>query len=173
MIMWDFIQKLFSIFIAADGTPGVQVNVPVGSDQTPKFNGTELKLVRDTYSQFSTQGQLYINGVWECFTIECPRVSYQGSHICIPEGTYPIIKYDSPTHGPDTPLLQNIPGRTEIEIHSSNYAVDPSTKKVYLLGCIALGTEKDPDVVYNSKVAVAALLAKIDWSKPIQIIVTE
>lgn len=139
----------------------------------PSFDGTELKLDRGSSSELSTPGSLSINGTWECYTIELPRVSYQGSHVCIPAGIYVVTKYFSPDHGFEVPLLQDVPNRTSIEIHPSNWAINPDTKKVYLLGCIAPGTAKDPDVVYNSKVAFAAVMGKIDWTKAVRIIVSE
>src|ERR1035437_4798364 len=131
-------------------------NPVVPTPVVPSYDGTQLDLVRDTYTEFSTVGQLSINSVQECFTIECPKESYEGSHVCIPCGTYEIELIDSPKHGPNTPQLEEVPGRSLIQIHSSNYAIDPATKKVYLLGCISPGTTKDPNVVYNSKVAMAA-----------------
>ena len=137
------------------------------------FDGTQLALVRDVYTEFSTMGELSINGNWECFTIECPKESYEGSHVCIPCGTFEIELVDSPKHGPNTPQLKDVPGRTFIQVHSSNYSIDPSTKKVYLLGCIAPGNLKESNVVYNSKVAMAAIMQKIDWTKKVQITISE
>ena len=169
------IVKFFGVFTTSDGTHGVQVNIPFGdgSDTPSKFDGTELELNRKVYTELSTQGELSIDGVWECFTIECPRKSYEGSHVCIPEGTYFVEKYFSPDHGFDVLLLKDVPNRTSIEVHPANWAINPDTKKVYLLGCIAPGTSKDPNVVYNSKVAFAAVMGKMDWTKPIRIIVSE
>jgi hypothetical protein len=167
------ITQAFSGFITDNGTPGGQINIPFGPSSEPKFDGTDLKLVRDIYTEFSTQGNLFINNVGECYTIECPKESYEGSHVCIPCGTYVVELVDSPKHGPNTPQLKDVPGRTYIQMHSSNWAINPETKQVFLLGCIAPGTTKDPNVVYNSKIAMAALMAKIDWTKKVRITITE
>lgn len=161
----DIFNQISSIFTSSQAAPVTPA--------APVFDGTTLALIRDTYSEFSTQGNLSINNAWECFVIECPKVSYQGSHICIPCGTYEITLYDSPKHGPNTPQLQNVPDRSEIEMHSANWAINPETKQVFLLGCIAPGTQKDPDVVYNSKVAMAAIMQKVDWTKPVRITISE
>jgi|SRR5579872_589703 len=164
----DIFNQILSIFTSSKAAPVTPA--------APAFDGTELELTRDASSALSTQGQLSVNGTWQCYTIECPRVSYQGSHICIPAGTYSITKYFSPDHGFEVPLLDTsalVPVRTSIEMHPSNWAINPDTKQVYLLGCIAMGTSKDQDVVYNSKVAFAALMAKIDWTKPARIVISD
>jgi hypothetical protein len=157
------------ISVVSPGNTPTPVNAPV----EPSFEGTQLDLARDTFTEFSTAGQLSINGSWECFTIECPKESYEGSHVCIPCGTYLVELVDSPKHGPNTPQLKDVPGRTYIQMHSSNYAIDPVSKKVYLLGCIAPGTQKDSNVVYNSKIAMAAIMQKVDWTKPVRITISE
>jgi len=161
----DIITQVTSLFNSA--------STPAPTPAAPKFDGTDLALQRKTSSTFSVQGELTFNGTWECYTIECPRVSYQGSHVCIPAGVYFAAKYFSPDHGFDVLLLQNVPNRTSIEFHPSNWAINPDTKKAFLLGCIAPGTAKDPDVVYNSKVAFAAVMNKIDWTKPIRITISD
>lgn len=163
----DIVSQVVSIF-----TPSV-VPIPQPANQDDVFDGTELELNRKTYTELSTSGELSIDETFECYAIECPKESYEGSHVCIPAGTYSIEKYFSPDHGFEVPLLQNVPGRTNIEIHPSNWSINPDTKKAYLLGCIAVGTSKDPDVVYNSKVAFAALMNKIDWMKPVRIVISE
>jgi hypothetical protein len=169
----NLITKFFSGFVTTNGTPGGQINIPIGPSPEPKFDGTDLKLVRDAYSEFSTQGNLFINNIGECFTIECPKESYAGSHVCIPCGTYEIELVDSPKHGPNTPQLEEVPGRSLIQMHSANWAINPETKQVFLLGCIAPGTLKDPNVVYNSKIAMTAIMQKVDWTKPVRITIVE
>lgn len=157
--MWDLVKKLLGM---ADNTPAA-----------PAFNGTQLTLVRKTSDTLSTEGELSVNGTWFSYTIELPKVTYDGSNICIPVGTYTIQKYLSPHWGFEVPLLQNVPGRTEIEMHPSNWAINPDTKKAFLLGCIALGDSEDTDVVYDSKVTFDKLMALIDWTRPVQITITE
>lgn len=162
-----FVSKRKEIQPVAQPAPVV---VPKNYDG---FEGTELELDRKTYTKLSTSGELSIDGVFECYVIECPKESYEGSNVCIPAGTYMVKLFDSPAHGPNTPELQDVPGRTHIQMHPSNWAINPETKKVYLLGCIAPGTSKDADVVYSSKIAMAAIMSKIDWTKPVRIVVSD
>ncbi len=65
------------------------------------------------------------------FTIERPWLNNQHGISCIPNGVYDVEKYISPTKG-DVWLLQNVPNRSEIEIHPANFASQ-------LEGCIAPG----------------------------------
>lgn len=148
-------------------------NVPTPSPIEPTFDGTDLKLVRKISDELSTEGEMYINGNFFCYTIELPKVSAYGSNVCIPTGAYPIQKYLSPHWGFDVPLLQNVLGRSEIEIHPSNYSIDPKTHHCYLLGCIALGNSEDTDVAYNSKDTFNKFMAAIDWTKKVQITIID
>jgi len=163
----NIINQIISVFSPSGNTP------PVPSPAEPKFDGTDLKLVRKTSDTLSTEGEMYINGNFFCYTIELPKVSAYGSNVCIPTGTYFLQKYLSPHWGFEVPLLQDVPGRSSIEIHPSNYALDPKTHHAFLLGCIALGDSEDTDVVYNSKATFNKFMAQIDWSKPVRITVSE
>jgi len=64
-------------------------------------------------------------------TLELPWRNNREDVSCIPDGVYPWQKYNSPTKG-KVILLQDVPGRTNIEIHIANYVRQ-------LLGCIAVG----------------------------------
>jgi len=164
----NVINQIISVFSPSGPTPiPAPANIPV-------FDGTDLKLVRKTSDTLSTEGEMYINNVFFCYTIELPKVSAYDSNVCIPEGTYFIQKYFSPHWGFEVPLLQDVPGRSEIEVHPSNYAISPDAKHhCYLLGCIALGNSEDTDVVYNSKDTFNRFMQQIDWSKPVRITVSE
>lgn len=80
------------------------------------------------------------DGVRICHAVERPHFSFNNDHPCIPEGTYIAERYHSPNpnHGLVW-LLQNVPGRTYIELHIANW---PSE----LLGCIAPGIRWGCDV---------------------------
>src|SRR3990167_2998490 len=62
----------------------------------------------------------------------CEPAHMHLTHPCVPEGAYRVERYDSPKHGPNTWQLENVPHRTNIQIHIANW---PSE----LLGCITLG----------------------------------
>jgi hypothetical protein len=120
----------------------------------------------------ATTGRMLV-GAQSFFTIELPWDDNKPDVSCVPAGLYELIPYDSPTHGPtwrlDNPALNVygtafVPagGRSEIELHSGNWARQ-------LLGCIALGLEAAPmldpqtgavePAVENSRDAVAELIA--------------
>lgn len=104
-------------------------------------------LQRFQYTDNSTIGRIIIDDERQCYTLELPGTE------CIPPGTYPIVLYQSPTHGL-VPLLQNVPGHSMIEIHPGNDEAD--TK-----GCILPGTTYSDDWVSNSREAFFALFHRI------------
>ncbi|MDE2020883.1 MAG: hypothetical protein KGJ13_11155, partial [Patescibacteria group bacterium] len=59
-------------------------------------------------------------------------VTLENEGLCIPAGTYDLTVSYSPHLEEPTPLLLNVPGRTEIRIHSANV-------QTQLKGCIAVG----------------------------------
>ncbi len=86
------------------------------------------------YTPISTPGRLFdSNNLLFCQTVERPHQTFGGNHPAIPEGVYKALRYASPVHG-NVWMLQDVPGRSEIEIHVANW---PSE----LLGCIALGQD--------------------------------
>lgn len=112
-------------------------------------------------------------GALQLYTLELPYVDNLIDRSCVPLGTYELIPYDSPKHGP-TWCLHNpalniysgpvIPegGRAYCEIHSANWADQ-------LLGCIAVGLDQQPmldpmsgtvePAVENSRNALTELVA--------------
>lgn len=102
-----------------------------------------------------TIGRLWCNG-FQCFTLELPWVDNRNKISCIPSGQYRYKFRESPANG-DVLELQDVPGRTFIQIHSANYIRQ-------LLGCIAVGdsvrfldSDSIPDVT-NSKATLRKLL---------------
>jgi len=144
------------------------------TSSAPAFNGTELELVRKSTDAFCTQGELSINGQFVCYTIELPKVHENQANICIPCGTYSISLYQGTRWPFKTPLLDTASvGRTFVEIHPSNYAIRPSDLKVFLEGCIAPGLSQGQDFDNSSKDAWDLVMSKIDWSRPVRIVITE
>jgi hypothetical protein len=140
----------------------------------PSFDGTQLSLVRKATDTWCTQGELSINGSFVCYTIELPKVEHNGSNVCIQPGTYSVSLYQGSRWPFKTPLLATSAiGRTFIEIHPSNYAIRPSDGQVFLEGCIAPGLSQGQDFDNSSKDAWDLMMSKIDWTKPVQIIITE
>ena len=93
----------------------------------------ELILQRSDTSRFSTPGQL--TGV-EGFTFQTLEPPPQAVHPCIPVGRYKVIMAQSKKFHCLVPLLVDVPGRSEIEIHYGNYPSDTE-------GCILVGDTRE------------------------------
>jgi hypothetical protein len=126
-------------------------------------------LHRDPDQTKQTYGTLSIYSgtdlLFSCKTLELPWLNNQRRISCIPEGTYNVILHNSPKFGKCF-WLQDVPGRSEILIHTGNYAgsLNPKTGKSDILGCILVGTgyaDLDGDGlkdITSSKVAMDELL---------------
>ncbi len=95
-----------------------------------------LELLRDTFTDESTIGELYGDGDFLCDTLE-DTVRDEGIKIygktAIPMGTYEIIIKDSPHFQRPMPYLVDVPNFTDIMLHWG-------TKSADTLGCILLGS---------------------------------
>ncbi|MGZ3948878.1 MAG: DUF5675 family protein [Flavisolibacter sp.] len=89
----------------------------------------ELVIFR-TYHTDGTNGRLYINNSFQCFTIELPWENNLPQYSCIPEGCYSLKKRYSNKFGQHL-LVDDVPGRELILVHPANDALKE------LRGCIA------------------------------------
>jgi hypothetical protein len=89
----------------------------------------ELVIFR-TYHTDGTNGVLYANNSFQCYTIELPWEDNLPQHSCIPEGRYELKKRYSTKFGQHL-LVENVKGRELILIHPANDALKE------LRGCIA------------------------------------
>jgi hypothetical protein len=87
-------------------------------------------LIKRTYYEDGTNGELFIDGVQQCFTIELPWHNNDHGISCIPEGRYHLAKRNTVKFGNHL-LVENVQGRSFILIHPANDALKE------LLGCIA------------------------------------
>lgn len=117
----------------------------------------KLLLMRTTGTEGYTAGNLLIEGLHECCTLEdeVRAVKLQGM-TAIPAGTYQVIITMSARFKKRLPLLLNVPGFAGVRIHAGNTALDTS-------GCVLVGTRPDDDesVLENSRAAMHDLQAKI------------
>ena len=115
----------------------------------------QLQLVRKIFTDKSTIGELTVNGVFECFTLEdkVRPVKIKGE-TAIPAGTYEIAVTFSNKFQKFLPLLMNVPNFDGIRIHTGNTPEDT-------LGCILVGQGKSVDSISNSRLAFAPLFEKI------------
>ena len=116
-----------------------------------------LLLIRDTFSNKSTIGELFLNGERICDTLENPWQDNQRNISCIPEGVYPVrlrLPRESGTRDYLHLLVQEVPNRDWILFHRGNTAKDTS-------GCILVGLGTEQDVVHNSVLAMDLLIKEV------------
>lgn len=119
------------------------------------------KALRDNY----TIGDLYINGVFFCNTLEdkvrdLSQEAKVYAETAIPYGTYKIIMNQSPKFSPryggrNVPRLLDVPHFEGILIHTGNTAKDTS-------GCILVGENTVVGKVLNSTVTFNKLCDILD-----------
>lgn len=127
----------------------------------------ELELRRTTRTNVSTIGELYINGIKECYiledkdrglkqsdTLESIKKNKVHELTAIPSGRYRIIISFSNRFQKYLPELLEVPGYAGIRIHSGNTEADS-------LGCLLPGTTKTTNFVGNSVKAFTALFTKL------------
>ena len=123
----------------------------------------KIKIVRKLGNDKSTEGRLYINGVFECFTVEDADRGLErgGSKIqnktAIPKGEYEVVWNHSNHFKKDMPQIMNVPGFEGVRIHAGNSSADSE-------GCIIVGAindSMDDDFIGGSKIAVGRLYPKI------------
>jgi len=114
-----------------------------------------LTLQRLHFTPRSTCGELYVDDSHEIFmhTLELPvKDGLPGS--AIPPGHYKVTIYASPHFGREVPLLEDVPNRSEIEIHFGNYPTDSR-------GCILVGLTHELDFIGESRKAFEKLFETI------------
>ena len=112
----------------------------------------KLQVVRTQFGTDATNGLLFVNGLFECYTLEDQYQAVKVMHeTCIPEGTYDIKfrtvggfhekykkRYGADHYG--MLHLQDVPNFTYILIHAGN--TDEHTS-----GCLIVGeTQQDLDI---------------------------
>ena len=116
-----------------------------------------LLIIRDTFSEKSTVGELFLNGERMCDTLENPYINNERSISCIPEGEYKVrlrTARESATRDYLHLLVQDVPNRDYILFHRGNSAKDTS-------GCILVGFASKQDYVKNSTFAMDLLMKEI------------
>jgi len=126
----------------------------------------EIEVKRLYKTKLSTIGELSINGVFECYTLEdVERKVKVASETAIPAGKYNVIINMSNRIKKLLPLLQDVPGFTGVRIHSGNSNHDTE-------GCILVGTTKGKDYIGNSRIAFNRLFKKMQQANNITIKIT-
>jgi hypothetical protein len=116
-----------------------------------------LLLIRDTFSENSVIGELFLNGERMCDTLENPWLDNQRNISCIPEGEYKVrlrLPRESGTRDYLHLLVQDVPNRKWVLVHRGNY---PSQTQ----GCILVGLGSQQDFVSNSVLAMDLLIKEV------------
>ena len=111
----------------------------------------ELQLIRYCYGPDHVAGLLKFGNTLEqsVWSLECPWRENQVFTSCCPDGTYPLVGFDSADH-PNCWVVTPVPGRTSILIHVGNTVADTQ-------GCILIGQFQEPGKVLNSRDALRQL----------------
>ena len=116
-----------------------------------------LLIIRDTFTEDSTVGELFLNGERMCDTLENPYINNERSISCIPEGEYNVrlrLARESASRDYLHLLVQDVPNRDWILFHRGNSAKDTS-------GCILVGLGSQQDFVQNSTLAMDLLMKEL------------
>jgi len=115
----------------------------------------KLKLIRQPSSEKSTQGVLYLDDVWECFTLEdVVRPVKIPKETAIPEGSYKVVLDYSNRYKRIMPHILNVPNFEGIRIHAGNTMEDTE-------GCILVGRGSERDKITQSRLAFNQLFEKL------------
>jgi hypothetical protein len=131
----------------------------------------KLQVIRTQFGTDATNGLLFIDGIFECYTLEDQYQAVKVMHeTCIPEGTYDIKfrktggfhakyteRYKNAHHG--MLHIQDVPNFTYILIHTGN--TDEHTS-----GCLIVGeTQQDLEVSKDGFIGSSAVAYKKMYAK--------
>ena len=104
----------------------------------------KLLLLRDHFTNSTTLGKLYVNGIFQCYTLEDKdRELEKGNEklygeTAIPRGSYQVIIDYSNRFKRELPRLKDVPQFEGIRIHPGNTHEDTH-------GCILVGSGTSGD----------------------------
>lgn len=123
----------------------------------------ELTLNRLESDGHRTHGDLFVDDVWQCYTLEDRIREVAGEPVelwkvkgetAIPGGHYRVILVTSTRFGPDTLSLEDVPGFAAIRMHAGNTEADTE-------GCILVGKVRADASILRSREALAELKPKV------------
>ncbi|MBK8467667.1 MAG: hypothetical protein IPL32_17775 [Chloracidobacterium sp.] len=121
----------------------------------------KLLVQRELFSDKTSIGTMYVDGVRECYTLEDrDRHLEEGGEkvygeTAIPRNTYKVVITYSNRFKQPMPLLVDVPQFEGIRIHPGNTAEDTH-------GCILVGVGIGNDRLYNSRQAYERLFNKLE-----------
>jgi hypothetical protein len=123
----------------------------------------DIQVRRTTFTNLSTVGEMWIDGQFECYTLEDCTRQVLGQPVAawkianstaIPIGQYTVTIDQSARFGQLMPHVLNVPGFEGVRIHWGN--TDKDTE-----GCILVGQEKTTDFIGHSRAAFAEFFPKL------------
>lgn len=117
----------------------------------------QIQVIREQYRPGCTIGRMFVDGVFECFTLEDGiRTNKVYGETAIPAGSYPVVVNYSPRFKVSLPLLRDVPNFEGVRIHPGNTAANT-------LGCILVGRNWTPgsEEITASRLAFEPLKQKI------------
>lgn len=133
--------------------PFISVEIPFS--WTGELEDERMILNRTDFTNTSTIGELLLDGVFQCFSLELSCRKQDGVKNCIPAGKYEVQITYSTRFKKDMPLLVGVPGFDGIRIH-------PGNSSISTIGCILVGKTKTTDWIGDSVLAFNDLYAKIE-----------
>jgi len=116
----------------------------------------KLDLYREPTEGGCTFGKLFVDGSYECETLEdAVREKKVSGETAIPAGTYYLEITYSPRFKKDLPLLADVPNFSGVRIHSGNTIADTE-------GCILVGQNRNGRAITSSRMAFDNLFKKLD-----------
>lgn len=128
----------------------------------------ELTVKRKIFTEKSTIGELSVDGVFLCYTLEDKDRGLQQSDslavimlkkvfavTAIPYGRYKVTITPSNRFKRDLPLISDVKGFAGVRIHPGNRSEDTE-------GCLLVGLEKYSDLIGRSREAFNKLYPLID-----------
>lgn len=122
----------------------------------------KLRLIRESFPQNATIGKLYVNGKYECSTLEDEdrKLEEGGEKVygrtCIPRGHYDVIITYSHRFKRELPLVCDVPQFEGIRIH-------PGNGPEHTDGCILVGTLNDAgNRLIMSRIAFDGLFTRME-----------
>jgi len=102
----------------------------------------ELRVDRLWKTDTAITGTFSVDGQQKYFSLELPE-TFEGNQnvpdkTCIPAGTYPVLRAWSNHFERMMPHVDQVPGRSAIEIHYGNFPHD-------VLGCLLIGNKRIND----------------------------
>lgn len=114
-----------------------------------------LRLVREPTRHEATHGSLYVDGHWQCWTLEdAIRDQKVAGATAIPPGTYRVDITPSQRFKRLLPILLDVPGFTGIRIHPGNVIADTE-------GCVLVGRTRGMGTIGESRLAFEPLFAQL------------